>query len=38
MVDKINYFELPNKDWFDSQGRIYKDALIENFNAIEINC
>lgn len=35
MVDKISYFELPNKNWFDSQGRIYKDALIENFNAIE---
>lgn len=28
-------FELPRQDWYDEQGRIYKDALIENFNAIE---
>lgn len=28
-------FELPRKDWYDAEGRIYKDALIENFNAIE---
>lgn len=28
-------FELPRNDWYDEQGRIYKDALIENFNAIE---
>lgn len=28
-------FELPRKDWYDEEGRIYKDALIENFNAIE---
>lgn len=28
-------FELPRKDWYDSEGRMYKDALIENFNAIE---
>ena len=28
-------FELPRLDWYDEKGRIYKDALIENFNAIE---
>lgn len=26
---------LPRLDWHDSEGRINKDALIENFNAIE---
>lgn len=26
---------LPRPDWYDAEGRIYKDALIENFNAIE---
>ena len=26
---------LPRPDWYDTEGRIYKDALIENFNAIE---
>lgn len=31
----IDRFELPRDDWYDSQGRIYKDALIENFNALE---
>lgn len=31
----MDYFELPRKDWYDSEGRIYKDRLIENFNAIE---
>lgn len=31
----IDRFELPRNDWYDSQGRIYKDALIENFNALE---
>lgn len=31
----IEKFELPRKDWYDEEGRIYKDALIENFNAIE---
>ncbi|MCM1324140.1 MAG: hypothetical protein NC218_08255 [Acetobacter sp.] len=28
-------FKLPRLDWYDEDGRIYKDALIENFNAIE---
>lgn len=28
-------FQLPRLDWYDEEGRIYKDALIENFNAIE---
>ena len=32
---QITNFELPRPDWHDSKGRIYKDALIENFNAIE---
>lgn len=31
----IDKFELPRLDWHDAEGRIYKDALIENFNAIE---
>lgn len=31
----IEPFELPRLDWYDSEGRIYKDALIENFNALE---
>lgn len=31
----IDRFELPRDDWYDSDGRVYKDALIENFNAIE---
>ncbi len=46
MIDKILKFELPRLDWCDQSGgtdqatgevigRIYKDALIENFNAIE---
>lgn len=35
MAEPIEKFELPRKDWYDSEGRIYKDALIENFNAIE---
>lgn len=45
MVDKITKFELPRLDWHDQEGvdeatgeiigRLYKDALIENFNAIE---
>lgn len=43
--DEIKRFELPRLDWHDQVaideisgeiiGRIYKDALIENFNAIE---
>lgn len=32
IVEKL---KLPRPDWFDAEGRIYKDALIENFNAIE---
>lgn len=32
----MDYFELPRPDWYDEQGRIYKDRLIENFNAIEV--
>ena len=32
---QITNFELPRPDWHDNKGRIYKDALIENFNAIE---
>lgn len=31
----LDRFELPRTDWYDSSGRIYKDALIENFNALE---
>lgn len=43
--NNIQKFELPRLDWYDQEGideptgeiigRIYKDALIENFNAIE---
>ena len=35
MVDYIRRFELPNENWYDEKGRIYKDILITNFNAIE---
>lgn len=31
----VETFELPRDDWYDDQGRIYKDILIENLNAIE---
>ena len=31
----VSSFTLPRTDWYDKKGRIYKDALIENFNAIE---
>lgn len=41
----LEHFELPRDDWYDTvstdektgqvRGRIYKDRLIENFNAIE---
>lgn len=31
----IDNFTLPRPDWYDKQGRIYKDALIENFNSLE---
>lgn len=43
--EKIEKFKLPRLDWYDNEGidtesgeiigRLYKDALIENFNAIE---
>lgn len=35
MAQKVEKFVLPRLDWYDEQGRIYKDALIENFNALE---
>lgn len=28
-------FSLPRGDWYDEEGRIYKDILIENFNTIQ---
>lgn len=31
----IDNFSLPVPEWYDSENRIYKDRLIENFNAIE---
>lgn len=31
----IDKFTLPRPDFYDSDGRIYKDRLIENFNALE---
>lgn len=31
----MEHFELPYPEWHDEQGRIYKDVLIKNFNAIE---
>lgn len=31
----MDRFVLPRLDWHDEEGRIYKDALIENFNALE---
>lgn len=44
-TNKIEHFKLPREDWYDMVGRdkktgeiigrIYKDALIENFNAME---
>lgn len=34
-VVSIAPFELPRDDWYDSDGRLYKDAIIENLNAIE---
>lgn len=33
--EPIERLTLPRLDWYDSEGRINKDALIENFNAIE---
>jgi hypothetical protein len=35
MAEKIQLFELPRVDWYDAEGRIYKDIIIENLNAIE---
>lgn len=35
MAEPQEHFNLPREDWYDEKGRIYKDALIENFNAIE---
>lgn len=35
MAEQIDLFALPRPDWYDKEGRIYKDALIENFNALE---
>lgn len=35
MADYIEEFALPNPNWYDEKGRIYKDALIQNFNALE---
>ena len=32
---RIERLVLPRLDWYDEEGRINKDALIENFNAIE---
>lgn len=29
------YFSLPEPNWYDDRGRIFKDRLIKNFNAIE---
>lgn len=28
-------FQFPRDDWYDSEGRIYKDVIIENLNAAE---
>jgi len=33
--EPLERLTLPRLDWHDSEGRINKDALIENFNAIE---
>lgn len=35
MAEQLDNFELPRLDWHDEEGRIYKDVLIENFNAIQ---
>lgn len=31
----LEHFELPRDDWYDADGRIYKDVIIENLNACE---
>lgn len=35
MGELQEFFELPRKDWYDEKGRIFKDRIIENLNAIE---
>lgn len=35
MAEPVEHFELPIKDWYDEKGRIFKDRLITNLNAIE---
>lgn len=35
MAELQEYFELPIKNWYDEKGRIFKDRLITNLNAIE---
>ena len=32
---ELEHFTLPRTDWYDEEGRIFKDVLIENFNALE---
>lgn len=34
-TNTLEPFSLPRLDWYDADGRIYKDAIIENLNAIE---
>ena len=34
-MTEVQHFQLPRDDWYDSDGRIYKDVIIENLNAIE---
>ena len=34
-MTQIEHFVLPYSDWYDEEGRIYKDVLIKNFDAIE---
>lgn len=35
MEIQMERFELPRDDWYDEDGRIYKDVIIENLNACE---
>ena len=32
---RMENFELPRDDWYDEEGRLYKDVIIENLNALE---
>lgn len=32
---KMDNFELPRDDWYDEEGRLYKDVIIENLNSLE---